>query len=219
MGKYESLLFVALFFGVPVAMAGALVWQFVRWWGDRTRVAEAKRAGWNALDEASVLWILDACAIPTDRAHLLDSLESDGLIVTKYGRRHRGSSEQRMNLSRRMLIGRRNRGGVEGVLQPRQGGILETAAMAWAGAVAVKPRELEGWEWAWVSAAGPTWLSPIASEPLRACLAPQERLHLGPEHWILSLPPGPLAPLIEEARMRADVLDEALKYEKPVVDV
>ncbi|MCB9592742.1 MAG: hypothetical protein H6719_08415 [Sandaracinaceae bacterium] len=196
METLESVAFLALCTLIPTLMIGVLVYRLVRW--------AFLRSGWNRtleergwagdVDEAILRLAIEDVGLPVGRAHLSWMARADGAFAAFY--RHRPPGRQN-GTARRILLVAREETGPRGVLQPRVGGLLESAALGVAKALSVEPREIDGWEWALVMPQTDDWLEPGASPPLRDLLQDGERLHFGDRYVALSLPEGEMPPLLD----------------------
>lgn len=213
MEKLESIAFLSLCLGIPVVMGAILVWRLFVWSRDRRVTRRMEREdGWEPVDASTVEGALDGTGIVGGRRLVLsDARRKHGLLVARYRWRSAGGPEElRHGTARLLLLVPRDADTPLGVVQAREGGVLESIAL---GAVAlftgVEPKELPGWEWAIVGDSG-SWLPSAASELVRALLRPAERLHLGRTHAVLSLPDGQMAPLMAEAAERAREVELAI---------
>jgi len=181
--KLESIAFLALCLGVPVAMVSILVWRGIAALRDRSASAAMLEDGWDALDDAAredLAVVVGELGMPMERAHLHDAVRRDDVAVARYRRRARGNASAKTGGADRWLIVAPCDSEARCVVEPRTGGVLEKVALGIAGDA---PRP--GWEWAIVS--GPHAPPDDRSGALRPLLRPGERLHVGGRAFALSL--------------------------------
>lgn len=209
MEKLESFVFLALCATIPLLMIAVLVYRGVRWL--------VMRARWNTLleergwtpdgDESVIEAACEDVGLPVRRASLSWVARRDGALIALYRRRGPGKQS---GMTRRLLLVPREVPGATGSLQPRIGGLLETAALAVTGLVGLggDRAELEGWEWALVFTRGDdeAWLPDEASPRLRDFLHSNETLLLGERWTVLSLNEGDMPELLDRLEPLRDAL-------------
>lgn len=215
MPPIDSLLFVACFTLVPLAMLALLAYRFVRWIADHRAVATLRADGWSPLaqDDRALVDALEDLHLTAPRARWFDHARyGDGedaiLIVTREIRRPASDFGER----RTFAIVRRPAGGPVGTISRRAGGVMESVALGVAGALGPAPIEPPGWSWAIVGSPSPveTWPASAgaAMEPL---VCPGEHVLLGARHVAIAQRERPLAELMREARERLGTIRAAME--------
>lgn len=215
MPPIDSLLFLACFTLVPLAMFALLTHRLVRWIADRRAVATLRREGWSPLapDDRALVDALEDLRLGAPRARWFDHARyGDGedaiLIVTREIRRPPSDLGER----RTFAIARRAPGGPVGTVSRRAGGVMESVVLGVAGALGPAPIEPPGWSWAIVSSPSPidTWPASAgaAMEPL---VRPGEHVLLGAHHVAVAQRDRPLAELMREARERLATIRAAME--------
>lgn len=210
-----AIAFLAVMLGIPIIMATFIVVLIVRSIRDRRAVSAAVDGStkWRRLDPEDSLLETIFADLDQRRGHLLHALAQDDMIVVDRTDATRTASNDHRTSSRRILIlSRRAVPGPRGVVQHAASGLLGTITEGIVRSLGAEPIEAPGWEWASVYGPDGGFLSAESGQAVQELLRPGERLRLGPAWVALSLPPGPLAPVLAEAEQRVRQLDDALRH-------
>lgn len=200
MERLESIAFLALCLGLPLVMAALLLRHFVRWLLSRRREGRAVKAlGWEPSGDGALREALEDAGLQVgERTRLFDVRQRRGLVTARCHRRALGGARSQTSGERRaLLVVPREAPGPRGVAQPKTGGLLESIALGLGEALGARALDPEGWSWAHVHGPG-GWLSAEDADAVRALLGPQDRLHLGARHVVLSRPAEHLDGLLED---------------------
>lgn len=209
-----SIVFLAIMVGVPVVMVvliGGLVVRRVRDGRGRRR---AVATGWEEVDleDGGLQAILADLSI--GGRCLAAYRRGPVWVVDHTSMRRSGPAETRTGSRRRLLLVPREHDGVRAVIAHRGPGLIEGMVDSLTRGLGAGPLEPPGWEWARVhgppESAVDGFPGPEVSARVEALLGPGERLRLGRAWAALSLPEGPLTPLLEGAEERAAAVRGAL---------
>lgn len=209
-----SLVFLAIMFGVPVVMVVFIAVLVVRRVRDGRGRQRAVAAGWEEVShqDGGLQAILGDLSL---RGRCLAAYRHGPLWVLDHTTMSRsGPAETRTGSRRRLLLVPRDTEGPRAVIARRGPGLVEELVDGLARGLGAGPLEPPGWEWARVhgppESAVDGFAGPEVSARVEALLGPGEGLRLGRTWAALSLPEGPLTPLLEEAEERAAALRAAL---------
>jgi len=192
----ESILFLTVFFGIGLLMIfaiGLVIYRKVR------EVLGRRASDWEPVTDEDMVTLLSAA--PTLAGGRFEgACTKDGLHVAVFRKASRGPDpELRHSTNRRILILDAPTGH-RGVINHRDGGMLESMLTSAAGVEAGGP----GWEWAIVAGpVPPKWQNDERGTALREATRPGEQLHLLEDRVALSLPEGSLLDLMASAQERA----------------
>jgi len=201
-----------MFFGIPVLMVASLVWLGVRHLRDKSAQAAAVESGAWAMVPAEDGQLQAALAdLELSHGAIAGAWQAPPILVVDWSHASKGADpELRTGQRRRLIIAPRHQAGPRGVASRKGGGMLEAAAEGVARQLGATPLQAPGWEWARVAGPDGTFLSAEVGAAVDTQVGPGERLHLGARHIALSLPEGPMGPVLDTAAARVDALQAAL---------
>lgn len=209
-----SIVFLLVFFGIPLIMVVMLVWMGMRHVRDkRARAAAVQSGKWVEVDPTQG----DLQAILTDlhlthgkfkQAWQTPDASTTVVIWSKAGVTR--SRETSVNPRQLMILRARPRPGPRGVAARKAGGMLEAAAIGASLRWGHDTMEPPGWDWSRVMAPDGTFLAPELGQAVAPHVDIGSTLHLGTTHLALSFQPGPVGPLLDTATERLQALQAAL---------
>ncbi|MDG1483446.1 MAG: hypothetical protein P8R54_27900 [Myxococcota bacterium] len=207
-----SIIVLAMFICVPIMMVAALIWLGVRHLRDKAARAAAVASGdWVALQETDPALLAALADLRLSHGAVAGAWSAQPVVVVDWSSTSRSADpDLRTGERRRLVITERAQPGPRGVASRRGGGMIEAAAEGIGRLLGAAPLAAPGWQWARVAGPDGTFLSPAIGAAMASVVGPGERLHLGTDHVALSLPEGPVGPLLGAALVRVEALSDAL---------